>query len=72
MPPSPRDPTMPNRKDHCDHLELAWGLIANAYGGNWDEADETWRLAAERWRDRWHEMLHCCCTAGAEQHDVTE
>ena len=31
--------------------EAAWGLIANAYGGNWDQATDTWRAAAERWRD---------------------
>jgi hypothetical protein len=47
--------------DHCDLLETAWGVIANAYGGNWDQADDVWRSAAERWRDRWHELLkqHC-------------
>ncbi len=38
-------------------LELAWGLIANAYGGNWNEAPDDWREAAERWRDRWHAEL---------------
>lgn len=32
-------------------VESAWGIIANAYGGNWDEAPEDWRKAAERWRD---------------------
>ena len=34
-----------------DREELAWGLIANAYGGNWDLAPGAWRAAAERWRD---------------------
>lgn len=34
-----------------DVIEAAWGLIANAYGGNWDEASPEWRKAAERWRD---------------------
>lgn len=38
-------------------LELAWGLIANAQGGNWDAASPEWREAAERWRDRYHEVL---------------
>jgi hypothetical protein len=35
--------------DQC--IDIAWGVIANAYGGNWDEASEDWRNAAERWRD---------------------
>jgi len=42
-----------------DALELAWGLIANAYGGNWNEALYDWRQAAQRWRDeQWHPILH--------------
>lgn len=32
-------------------VESAWGLIANAYGGNWDRATDDWRKAAESWRD---------------------
>ena len=38
-------------------LELAWGVIANAYGGDWDQASDGWRGAAERWRDNYHEWL---------------
>jgi hypothetical protein len=39
-------------------LEIAWGIIANAYGGNWDLATEEWREAAIRWRDEhWHPRL---------------
>ena len=34
-----------------DGLELAWGLIANAYGGDWSQASPEWHTAAERWRD---------------------
>lgn len=34
-----------------DSEEMAWVLIANAYGGNWDLASKEWRDAAERWRD---------------------
>ena len=39
--------------------EMAWGLIANAYGGNWDLASEAsgWKVAAERWRDAYHKTL---------------
>ena len=35
--------------------ELAWGIIANANGGDWDKANTDWREAAERWRDRYHD-----------------
>lgn len=39
--------------------EAAWGLIANAYGGDWDQASEAsgWKQAAERWRDEYHRHL---------------
>lgn len=35
----------------------AWTIIANAHGGNWDEASDEWREAAIRWRDAFHEAL---------------
>lgn len=39
-------------------LELAWGLIANAYGGDWELASPEWRRAAIRWRDEsYHPIL---------------
>ena len=45
-------------------LELAWGLIANAYGGDWENAPTEWREAAIRWRDEhWHPAL-AAATAG--------
>lgn len=39
--------------------ESAWGLIANAYGGDWDLASEAsgWKKAAERWRDNYQDNL---------------
>ena len=37
----------------ADLLEMAWGLIANAHGGDWDQATPEWREAAERWRDEY-------------------
>ena len=42
-----------------DHLEAAWGMISNASGGDWDRPDQVpgWKDAAERWRDRYHELL---------------
>jgi hypothetical protein len=42
-------------------LEMAWGIIANAYGGNWHRASEVsgWKKAAERWRDEvWAPVAH--------------
>lgn len=35
----------------------AWGVIANAHGGRWEDADPEWREAAERWRYAWHDTL---------------
>lgn len=40
-----------------DLAEAAWGIIANAYGGNWDLATPDWRDAAERWREEYHASL---------------
>lgn len=34
-------------------IELAWGIIANAYGGNWNDAPTEWRAAAEWWREEY-------------------
>lgn len=46
-------------------LELAWGLIANAHGGDWDNASAEWRTMAERWRDGvWHPLLALKAMAG--------
>ncbi len=43
----------------CDSEEAAWGLIANAWGGDWDQASEKsgWKVAAEKWRDEYHKLL---------------
>ena len=40
-----------------DQLELAWGLIANAGGGDWNKESEKWTEAANKWRDEWHNIL---------------
>ena len=40
-----------------DLFESAWGLIANAYEGDWLSAPDEWREAAERWRDKFHEVV---------------
>ena len=34
-------------------LELAWGIIANVSGGNWDIQTDEWQNAAARWRDKY-------------------
>ena len=36
-----------------EHIDLAWGVIANAGDGDWSKESEQWRGAAERWRDRY-------------------
>lgn len=43
-------------KKRDELLELAWGLIANSYGGDWDKATEEWKTAAEKWRDEYHKL----------------
>ena len=42
-----------------DGMEIAWGIIANVCGGDWDHPANLhgWKEAAEKWRDEyWHEM----------------
>jgi len=47
-----------------DHLELAWGIIANSgVFGNPPEPTQGCREAAERWRDEWHMILRAWCSA---------
>lgn len=48
-----REPRWPSRS----MLEAAWGIIANAWGGNWALASDEWREAAARWRDEYHDVL---------------
>ena len=44
--------TTPNKKwPDGSMLEAAWGIIANAHGGDWDIASPEWKKAAEKWRD---------------------
>ncbi len=40
-----------------DLAEAAWGVIANAGYGSWNSESPEWRLAAERWRDRYHAIV---------------
>ena len=40
-----------------DLLDSAWGVIANAYGGEWDTAHPNWVKAAYLWRDSYTRIL---------------
>ncbi len=37
--------------------EIAWGVIANAGGGDWKLERTDWQEAAARWRDDYHALL---------------
>ena len=38
-------------------LESAWGIIANAGGGNWESQTPEWQEAAKKWREAYHRTL---------------
>jgi len=44
-------------RELVDAMEMAWGIIANAGGGDWTHETDDWRTAAARWRDAYHEWL---------------
>lgn len=48
---------MTNNWPSRDMLEAAWGIIANAGGGNWKLETPEWQEAAARWRDEYHRTL---------------
>jgi len=37
-----------------EQLEWAWGIIANAGGGDWEKESREWQEAATKWRDAYH------------------
>lgn len=47
-------------------LEAAWGIIANAHGGDWDKATDEWHSSAKRWRDLYHEQIKSAPTENVE------
>lgn len=53
----PQLPTTADPDSKDDALEAAWGIIANAHGGDWDKAGKEWHDAAIRWRDNYHDNL---------------
>jgi hypothetical protein len=46
-----RTPAKAEGLDATDALEAAWGIIANAGGGDWTKEAPEWQEAAARWRD---------------------
>ena len=50
-----------------DLLELAWGVIANAGGGDWDKESKEWQNAAVRWRDCYFASLPKVSKESSEQ-----
>ncbi len=51
-----------------DMLELAWGLLANAGGGDWGREGPDWKAAAVRWRDEhYHPSLGAAMKAETEE-----
>ena len=41
----------------ADLLEAAWGVIANAGGGDWKTQTPAWQEAAKDWRAEFHKWL---------------
>ena len=45
-------------EDQNDYLlGLAWGVIANAGGGDWTTETPQWQAAAADWRDMWLQSI---------------
>ena len=34
-----------------DLIEMAWSIMANVSGGDWDKQSQDWQEAAGKWRD---------------------
>lgn len=49
------DTTLPNE---LRLAEAAWGVIANAGGGDWTRETVEWQEAATRWRNEYHARLN--------------
>jgi hypothetical protein len=58
-----RDEARAEVKRLREGMEVAWGVIANAGGGDWATQSAEWAQAAARWRDEhWHTALDRCRT----------
>lgn len=54
---NPGDSVTGERSREWTLLETAWGIIANAGGGDWETQTEDWREAAGKWREAYHDYL---------------
>jgi len=43
-------------KQLLNELESAWGIIANAGGGDWKKEPKDWQTVAAKWRERYHKI----------------
>lgn len=55
-----------------DAIELAWGIIANAGGGNWGKETPEWQDAAVRWRDTYLPQMGAKLSVRAKTGQVVE
>jgi hypothetical protein len=57
-------------QEGTDLLELAWGIIANAGGGDWEKESKEWQDAAVRWRDTYFGSLTKVSKTSSQQPNV--
>jgi hypothetical protein len=57
-----------------NHLEAAWGIIANASDWHLPEKDERgrWVPYAQQWRDQWHEIIKDFMVQGEPEEPIEE
>lgn len=58
------------RHAKTDLLEIAWGIIANAGGGDWEKESKEWQDAAIRWRDTYFGSLSKVSKMSSEHPNV--
>jgi hypothetical protein len=58
---------MSNDWPEASMLEAAWGIIANAGGGNWDTQTPEWQEAAKKWREAYHRTTGVGATDNPEE-----
>ena len=46
-----------NPEPLIEMIEAAWGVIANAGGGDWTKETPEWQEAAADFRERYHNLL---------------
>lgn len=63
---------MNKNKQLIDALEYAWSIISNAYFGNWENAPDEWKYAAEKFRDNYHDILSKINEMNSEEHQKVD